>query len=64
MKPYKVTITETLQMDVEIMAESRDEAQHVAEHHWKNADYILDADHFKGVEFNVKPAQKDRGHER
>ena len=54
MKSYKVTITETLQLTVEIEAASREEAERQAEANWKNSDYILDAEHFKGVEFKAK----------
>ena len=54
MKSYKVTITETLQLTVEIEAASREEAERQAEANWKKSDYILDAEHFKGVEFKAK----------
>ena len=54
MKSYKVTITETLGMTVDIEARSRQEAERIAEENWKNSDYILDADHFKGAAFRAK----------
>lgn len=54
MKSYKVTITETLEMTVDIDAHSRREAERIAEENWKNSDYILDADHFKGTAFKAK----------
>ena len=58
MKSYKVTITETLQLTVEIEANSCETAEKQAEAKWKNSDYILDAEHFKGVEFKAKPIKE------
>lgn len=53
MKEFKVRITETLQMDVYIEAEDSQSAVEQAQANWKKQEYILDADHFKGVEFSV-----------
>jgi hypothetical protein len=64
MKTYKVTITETLQMEVEVEAASRAEAEQIAEDNWRNEDYILDADHFVEVTFKAQPPIKDRGDSR
>jgi hypothetical protein len=64
MKTYTVTITETLQAEVEIEASSRYEAERIAERNWKDCEYILDADHFKGVKFHAEIPQKDRGFDR
>ena len=64
MGKYKVTITETLQMEVEISARSREEACEKIERKWKNTDYVLDADHFKGVDFKAEPIQRERDYER
>lgn len=64
MKKYKVTITETLQMEVEVNARSVEEACEKIERNWNNSDYILDADHFKGVDFSAEPIQKERDYER
>lgn len=47
------SVTETLEMTVEIEAANADDAIEIAEKNWKNSDYILDADHFTGVEFEV-----------
>lgn len=60
MKEYDVTITETLEMTVAVEAESREEAQQIASDNWKNGDYILDANHFTGVEFKAKRYSRDR----
>ena len=54
MKTFPVTITETLEITVEIEAETRAEAERIAEANWKNADYVLDADHFRDVHFYPK----------
>ena len=64
MKTYKVTITEKLEMTVEVEATSRYEAERLVGQNWKNSDYILDADHFKGVTFKAEPPQREHGMER
>ena len=53
MKTYKAVITETLQKTVYVEAASEEEAHRRVRDAWKNAEYILDADSFKGVEFFV-----------
>ena len=45
-KNYKVRITETLVMTVDV-------AEQIASDNWHNSDYILDADNFVGVEFEA-----------
>ena len=52
-KEYKVLITETLQKTVIVEAETEAEAHTRVSDAWKNAEYILDADNFQGVEFHV-----------
>jgi hypothetical protein len=64
MKSYKIIITETLQMEVEIEANSRCEAEKLVERNWKNSEYVLDADHFKGVTFRAETLQRSRDYER
>ena len=64
MKTYKVTITETLQMTVEVEASSRYEAERFVEKQWNDSEHILDADHFTGVKFTAEPPQRERGMER
>ena len=41
MKKYKVTITETLQMEVEVDAPNRSEAERLVNRQWVEGDYIL-----------------------
>jgi len=64
MKTYKVTITEKLQKEVEVEASSRYEAERIVEKNWKNSDYILDAESFKGVKFRADFPQNDIGYGR
>ena len=52
-KRYKVLITETLQKAVIVEASSEQEAHQRAIDAWKNAEYLLGADDFQGVEFHV-----------
>ncbi len=52
-KDFKVKITESLVMIVDIEADSREEAEQIASDNWHNEDYILDADNFVGVEFEA-----------
>lgn len=57
-KNYKVRITETLVMTVDVEAHSRDEAEQIASDNWHNSDYILDADNF--AESSLKRPRKNR----
>ena len=50
-KPFKVTITETLKKTVEVEAKNRNEAEQIVSENWKNSEYVLDTDNFVGVEF-------------
>ncbi len=58
MKTYKVEITETLQTIVEVQAESRAEAEQMAEDGWKEERFVLGAESFMDVSFC---AQSQRG---
>ena len=64
MKNYKVTITETLQKEVVIKANSLAEAEELAEEKWNNSEFILDANHFVGAAFHAEQPQKQRGFDR
>jgi hypothetical protein len=63
MKTYKVTITEKLEMTVEVEASSRYEAERLAEKQWANGDHVLNAGNFTGVTFRAGP-QRERDKER
>lgn len=54
MKTYKVKIKETLCMTVEIEAESMNQAEEIVQEAYNNEEYILDAEHFAGVEFTAQ----------
>lgn len=56
MMPYEVTITETLQKNVTVEADSQAEAEQIVSDRWKNGENILDADSFSGVEFTATQA--------
>lgn len=64
MNSYKVTISEKLEMTVEIEAPDRYEAEQLVEEQWQNGEHILDAGHFKDVRFDAVPARKARRKER
>lgn len=64
MKTYDVTITETLQMTVPIRADSREEAEEIAEKGWKESEYVLDASHFQEASFRAKEQIRVREPER
>ena len=65
MKEYKVLITETLQKTVILKAATEEEAHKRASDAWKNAEYLLDAECFQGVEFHVLgEADGDAGEKR
>lgn len=53
---FKVTITETLRMTVEVEAEDQHEAEQLVSDGWHDSQYILDANHFTGVTFDAVPA--------
>ena len=52
---FNVTITETLQKVVTVDANNHDEAEQMISDNWRAGDYILDSEHFMGVEFNAVP---------
>ena len=64
MKEYEITITETLSQTVTVEAENEQQAKRIVSDRWKNGDYILDAEHFNGVEFRVNRHRRSRDYER
>lgn len=54
MKTFQVEIKETLCMTVEIAAENAQQAEAIVWEAYINEDYILDAEHFVGVEFTAR----------
>lgn len=64
MKEFDVTITETLSMTVTVEAENERQAEQIVSDRWRNSEYILDADHFKGVDFAASRKKRSRDYER
>ena len=60
LKTFAITITETLALTVKVEAETREEAEAEVVEKYHNEDYILDAEHFKGVEFTTKELMRNR----
>lgn len=58
---YKVTITEMLQMTVEVEAEDAMSAEQMVNDNWQNSEYILDAENFIGVEFHAEEVTEGGG---
>lgn len=50
---FKVTISETLMLSVEIEAVSQNEAVKIASDGWRDSKYTLDADDFVDVSFDA-----------
>ena len=59
LREFEVTITETLKMTVTVEAADRHEAEQIVSDNWRNSEYILDADHFIGVEFEAKRPERE-----
>jgi len=51
MKKFKVTITETLEKEVEVEAEDRYQAEQMVRDEYGRSEHILDSDYFIGVDF-------------
>lgn len=54
MKTYQVEIKETLCMTLEVKAKNAQQAEMMVQEAYNNEKYILDADHFVGVEFATR----------
>lgn len=59
MKEYEVSIVETLKKTVTVEAESPEDAKYQVQKAWGKGEYILDADDFSGLEFELSPYQVD-----
>lgn len=72
MKTYQVEIKETLCMTVEVEAVNAQQAEAMVQEAYNNEEYILDSEHFAGVEFAAREkeiearirSQKHREYER
>jgi len=69
MKTNQVRIKETLCMNVEIEAENEQQAEEKVRRVYSNEEYMLDSEHFAGVEFTTNEKEmeerfrKQRRHE-
>ena len=54
MKEFDVKITETLEKDVTVTANSREEAEDAVKKAYYNSEYVLDAENFTGVQFDTQ----------
>lgn len=59
MKTYQVEIKETLCMTIEIEAESAQQAEVMAQEAYSKEEYVLDSEHFTGVEFTAQEKEID-----
>ena len=64
MKEFEIEITETLQKTVKIRAESREEAEAIAQEKWNRCEIVLDSENFIEADFStisekeIKPRRK------
>ena len=58
-KEFKVTITESLKLTVEVDADDPHEAEQMVSDNWRNSEYVLGADNFAGVEFDARLAEQE-----
>ena len=59
MKTYQVEIKEMLCLTVEIEAENEQQAEEKVRQAYSNEEYILDSEHFAGVEFTTREKEMD-----
>lgn len=65
MKEFEIEITETLQKTVKIRAESREEAEAIAQEKWNRCEIVLDSENSIEADFStisekeIKPKRKD-----
>ena len=54
-RKFRVTITETSKMTIEVEADDQQQAEQIVSDGWHRSEYVLDADNFVGVEFEAVP---------
>jgi len=59
LREFEVTITETLEKVVTVMAKNQCEAEEIVQDEWDNQVHILDADNYVGVKFDAAPAKPE-----
>lgn len=60
MKKYKVTITETLEKEVEVEAKNQYEAEQTVRDEYNRSDHILDSDYFIGADFMAEEVRPEK----
>lgn len=60
MNKYKVDITETAKMTVEVEAENREAAEEMVTESWYRGEYILDADNFVEADFEAEEIRPEK----
>lgn len=60
MKKFKVHITEYLESDVEVEAETAEEAEEIAGDHYRNGGQFLDPDRYSGASFKAEEMKSER----
>lgn len=53
MKRYYITITETLERTIDIVAESEEEALNIAEEEYQNGEHVLDYEDHVNTDFST-----------
>jgi len=53
-KPFRVVITETLKLTVEVEAKDQKDAEQLVSDNWRNGMHVLNADNFATVEFEAE----------
>lgn len=53
LKPFQVTITETLTAKIMVKAENIEQAEEIVQKDYYNEVYVLDSENFVGVEFSA-----------
>lgn len=53
-KEFEITITEILKQTVIVKADNPENAKQIVCDNWHKGEYVLDADNFVGVDFEIK----------
>lgn len=59
-KVFKVSIFETLEREIEVLADSEDQAFNIADRLYSEEKVVLDADDFKGFEIYTKQSDNQK----
>jgi len=56
---FDVTITETFKRTVTVTARDQCEAEEIVSENWNNDEYLIDAEHFTGADFEAAPVKRE-----